>query len=577
MTMFSPASASDSSRHPSSRPKYWLKRVGDIRVLKVSGSHYEMARQHGELLKDDVASGPIPYFRTFVERTLRRAGLGPATRLFWPALEKTVGKRVAQALPDFALESIRGLADGSGVPYSILLGGSTMPDSLMWVVARLNEYGGHGPAVAHRMALGLGCTSAIAWGTGTADGKMYHARNLDYHGVKSWPSSKAVIFHEPDDGYRFVSVAAAGITMGGVTAMNEAGVTLTVHQHMFTDRTALGGIPIGVVGDIVMRKASNADEALAILEQYRPIACWTYLVGDSKRKEVLCFEENPERRAAFRYGPEHGVFGYANIYLDPQLGASEVNLYGSYWRHNHGRHRRANELLAHQKGNHNALSVAHVIGDPGDPRCRIRDSIAMVMTVGSVVFCPDDQMVWVGTGEAPTSRSVYEPFSLTTEDHHPKTIRLAVGTDEPKPSAEAFEWYRRAYVAYTEDGQPQIAQNCLQKACEQMPNQALYHFLYGLLSLKMGEWAAAHTAFGQAITLGHPDPERVAAFYLWRGRCRDVMGQRDDALLDYRAALGHYADPPVHRAARKGLKRAYTGRAAKSVHPDMGLADVITP
>lgn len=101
--------------------------------------------------------------------------------------------------------------------------------------------------------------------------------------------------------------------------------------------------------------------------------------------------------------------------------------------------------------------------------------------------------------------------------------------------------------------------------------------LYGLLSLKMGEWAAAHTAFGQAITLGHPDPERVAAFYLWRGRCRDVMGQRDDALLDYRAALGHYADPPVHRAARKGLKRAYTGRAAKSVHPDMGLADVITP
>ena len=49
-----------------------------------------------------------------------------------------------------------------------------------------------GPAVAHRVALGLGCTSAIAWDDATADGKLPHARNFDYHGVSCWPDTASV-------------------------------------------------------------------------------------------------------------------------------------------------------------------------------------------------------------------------------------------------------------------------------------------------------------------------------------------------------------------------------------------------
>ncbi len=371
-----------------------------------------------------------------------------------------------------------------------------------------------------------------------------------------------------------MSVAAAGVGLGGITAMNEAGLTLTVHQHMFTDRTALGGTPIGVVGDIVMREAKDLDDATRILSSHTPIGCWTYVITDGNAREVLCFEESPERRAIRRYG-EEGTFGYANIYLDEELGKSEINLYGSYWRHNEGRHRRANALLEEKRGSLDPQGMAEILGDTGDPRCRVRDSIAMVMTVGSVVFRPEDGTVWVGTGEAPTSHGAFVPFSIEAMGHAPERGELSVR--QPADTAAAFERFRRAYVAYLDDGDPSRAREHMRAACVEQPEQPLYHALRGLFAIALADAEDAEEAFDRALTLGHPDAERVAAFHLWRGRARDLLGRREGALDDYRLAIGHHADPQVHTAAKRGLKRPFTERAARRVNVDVSLADVIRP
>jgi tetratricopeptide (TPR) repeat protein len=552
-----------------------LARVGDVHVLRVRGSFYEMGYQHGALLAREIAEGPIPYYRHIVEKLMGRSSLGPLSPLAWKALQQSLGRRVARSIPDFARDTVRGVADGSGLDYSLFLDGCTMPDSMMWLAARMMQLRGHGPAVAHRLALGLGCTSAIAWGDATTDGAMLHARNFDYHGVSSWPKTKTLIFHEPEAGQRYVSVAAAGVALGGITAMNESGLTLTVHQHMFTDRTTLGGVPIGAVGDIVMREAKNLDDAERILSSHTPIGCWTYLVTDGKSREVLCFEENPERRAARRMGGEGGTFGYANIYLDEELGKSEVNLYGSYWRHNLGRHQRAGELLEERRGHLDPQGLAEIIGHSGDPRCRIRDSIAMVMTVGSVVFRPEDGTVWVGTGEAPTSHGTFVPFSLEAMGHAPERGTLEV--HQPDGARAAFESFRRAYVDYLDDGDARSAREHMRAACAHAPEQALYHSLRGLFAIALGDAKEAEAAFDRALALGHPDAERVASFHLWRGRARDLLDRRSAAIDDYRAAIGHHADPAVHHAAKKGLRRMFNSRAARRVHVDVALADVMHP
>ncbi len=550
-----------------------LTRVGDVNVLSVGGSFYDMGYQHGVLLAEEIRRGPIPYYRRMVETLMGKGTLGPLSGLVWPALQRTVGRRVAEGMPRFAQETLRGVADGAGLDARTFLDGCTMPDSLMWVVARMMQLRGNGPAVAHRIGLELGCTSAVAWGSATKDGALLHARNFDYHGVGCWPSTKTVIFHEPDEGQRYVSVAAAGVALGGITAMNESGLSLTVHQHMFTDRTKLGGVPIGLVGDIVMREAKDLDDARRILGEHTPIGCWTYVVTDAHAREVLCYEENPERAVAHRFSSDEETLGYANIYLDEALGETEVSLYGSYWRHNEGRHRRANALLEARAGALDPQGMAEILGDVGASECRLRDSIAMVLTVGSVVFRPADGTLWVGTGEAPTSHGTFLPFSLARMGHAPERGELRVEA----AGEAAFERFRRTYVAYVDRGDLAQARVHADEACELAPEQPLYHFLRGLFALEAGDAAQAEAALDRAIALGHPDAERVAAFHLWRGRAKDLAGRREDARRDYRACLGRHADVPVHRAARAGLRRPYAAKQCARIHVDVGLGDVVLP
>jgi tetratricopeptide (TPR) repeat protein len=536
-----------------------------------------MGRQHGELLKAYMAKGPLPYFQSYVQRMARRTALGAASPAVLQAVQQILGRSVAKRLPEHVLDGVRGLAEGSQMPYGLLLGGCTMPDSLLWCASRLMQVRRIGPAMHHRLALGLGCTSAVAWGAATRDGRLLHARNLDYFGVGNWPQAAAVIFHEPARGQRYVSVAAAGVMFGGVTAMNEAGLTLTVHQHMFTDKAALGGTPIGVVGDEVMRDATTLEEAQAILGRYRPIGCWTYLIGDGHGRRVLCHEENPERAVDLVSTPADATFGYANIYLDPVLGASEKNLYGSYWRANLGRHQRANALLAARSGQLDPTGMAAILADIEPSGCRLRASIAMLLTVGSVVFRPEDGALWVSTGEAPTSRNPFVPFHLGSQDHAPELGELTEHARGDGAEREAFEAYRRAYMAYFDAEDVAESRRQVARCRALQPEESLYHCLAGLLALADGDPGESLQAFGRALELGHPDGERVSSFHLWRARAADLAGRRSQALGDYRRALGGPVDLAVQRAAERGLKRPYSAKRASRMAIDFAYADVVAP
>ena len=553
------------------------KRVAGMHMIRTAGGAYDMGHQHGKLLRDFIPDGPALYYETYVDKIIRMGGWGNLAPAIRRLLQETVGRRVAAAMPSFAKETIRGVAHGADIDEGRLLRAYTMPDSLVWLVSALARVKGVDPALEHRLALGLGCTSAIAWGGATADGKLLHARNFDYHGVRSWPRTQTVLFAQPTDGQRYVSITAAGIPMGGVTAMNEAGLTLTVHQHMFSNGARIGGTPIGVVGDEVMRKAANLDEAEAILRAQRPIGSWTYLVADGRQRDVLCFEENPARQVAKRVGTDQHSFGYANIYLDDKLGATERALYGSYWRHNVGRYRRVNQLLDELQGDLTPELMAGILGDTGAGACRFRDAMAMVLTIASVVFQPETGLVWVANGEAPTSHRRFEPFSLATMDHAPEAGTLQPHKPTETAGDKAYEFHRQAYLAYVDDNDRERALELVRKARVLAPMQSLYHALEGYVALGCRQTDAAHEAFGRALDLGHEDPQRVAGLHLWRGRCADLGGKRADAVRDYGAALELEADAPVHKAARRGLRTRYRNGEAQRVWVDFAFVDVVQP
>ncbi len=360
--------------------------------------------------------------------------------------------------------------------------------------------------------------------------------------------------------------------------MNSAGLTMVMHQHMFTDQAKLGGVPTAIIGDIIMREASNLDDAERILGEYKPIGCWTYLVCDGKTNEVLCWEESPERNVAIRVSKEASTFGYTNIYLDKALGDTEIDLYPSYWRHNLGRYQRTEAMLEKGLGTHDPESMAQILADEGETEgCRISTAIGMLKTVGSVVFRPEDGAFWVATGEAPTSQAEYIPFDLNTEDHAPEHGTLDTRRPADGPATKAFEYYRDSYIEFFDEKNLSASRKKLNVAVELQPEEPLYHFIEGLLSLKSKDFQAARCSFDTCIDLGHAHEERVGTFYLWRGRALDLLNQPKSALDDYRTVIELEADPMVHKAALKGLKRKYSQRKVKHIDIDFTFADVVAP
>lgn len=77
---------------------------------------------------------------------------------------------------------------------------------------------------------GRGCTTFAAWGAATADGALLTARNLDYPATPEMVAHQIVLVHRARENARpWVGVTWPGL-IGCYTAMNSAGVTVSVHD-----------------------------------------------------------------------------------------------------------------------------------------------------------------------------------------------------------------------------------------------------------------------------------------------------------------------------------------------------------
>lgn len=534
---------------------------GRIAVLHLRGNAFERGRQHGLLLREQIQNGVVAYFMRVFQSRLRLAAeqsrklmarLVPlAIKQF--TLNTFLFPRLLRAMPTEVRDELAGLSSTSGIELNDAAQTSVFPDIVLYFLGKgLQGQGKLLPDAAFDA-----CTSFAAWGPATADGSFLVARNLDFFGVGVWDRHPAVFYHHPDRGQSYVSIASAGVALSGITAINQAGLTVAP-QIKRTRAVRLDGIGMLYLAHEIARRAESLDDAIRIAREAKPAVGFSLVVTDARRRAVAAIECSAERVSARVHqgdaaGWSHAdtpacTFTQTNHYTCPDQVSGELDVAPSIRAHSIGRYRRALELLRTHYGRMTPASLAGFLADHHDPFAGRERMLGSVITqpcnLTAAVFRPEQGEFWVAEGTAPVSHARFLRF--TVDDAAPAAAEAdalpapAVCLD---PRFAAYRHVVRAYVLQLDDAPVDEILDALAAAEAGDAGEGLYPYLIGLFALRAGRIAAAASAFGRATTaLGKDVPHREQALRCWSAVARSLQGGWETERATF-AALA--ADPRV--------------------------------
>lgn len=533
--------------------------MSPLLTLDLAGSERERGRQHGERLRDVIASsGVLPYYRDYCLRFLPPNG---AVRTAASLAQAWLARGRSPALEELAA----GFAEGAAIPAADVRRSLIMPDLINTLAGLAGR--AKGPA--------LGCTSVAAWGEATREGRFLYGRNLDFCGVGLWDRHPLVSRHRPRSGIPYVSVSSAGCIADGVTGINAEGLTVSLHQHYTTDVSLLSRTrPILDLAAETLRTARNIEEAAQLCARARTSSGWTVVLTHWKERKACALERSAGRWAArVSEGP---VFVHTNGYADAVLRAREFH-HPALRASSDARAARAGEIARRQQGRLDAAGLALLLSDHVDPERDVErlfaQAIAQPNTLVSVVFEPEQGCAWVAEGRAPVSMGSYRRVALWEEGGPSEESFDLSGAVSPA-RLSAARAYVDAYALWEAAGSEEAVAAKLDAAVASEPDEPYSRLMRGLSRLRLGLAAEAAEDFAAGAAL--PDiSHRRRLNRLWLARALDVQGRRSQALPEYAAAAAGARDA-VAAAAGSGASRPYAASRARSALPDFNLGDTYT-
>lgn len=130
--------------------------------------------------------------------------------------------------------------------------------------------------------LAQGCSSFLLFND---QDKPVHARILDFSLAKTFEKNERAILYDFVDhtGFKIFSTSTAGLPFPGLHAMNQAGLTLALHQR-FTHHFDFKGRPIFDLTYDLLKKIGGLEEAKEFLKRQSPITTWALILMDSNAK-----------------------------------------------------------------------------------------------------------------------------------------------------------------------------------------------------------------------------------------------------------------------------------------------------
>lgn len=321
-----------------------LQVIDGVPVLRLSGTPREMGRVHGRVFREQVRFLVKEYYEAFVLKMV-----GAEAMAAWQ-------KAAQPYIPPKYIEEMRGLAEGSGVPFDTIVRVNCMVDRLQMVM----------------------CSTVVAGGEATKTGEVYFGRNLDFPGRNILHKSTVVLVFEGDGKGESVAAITWPGLIGLLSGMNESGVcgaTMMIHRG----GDAKPGMPYMLMYRAALEAATQtSDVAKVFAKTPRTIANNFMVVDAGGEAEVVEYDAlKLARRPAKR-----GTACSTNHFRSKELASTG-------WRLGVGRYKTLDEFLRKEHGKITIGGVRKALRDTATP---------FYLNVQSMIFLPAKRVLHLSIG-----------------------------------------------------------------------------------------------------------------------------------------------------------------------------------
>lgn len=395
-----------------------LLKYGGLNVLYLHGDQFEMAYQHGRLLKDEAIHGVIPGAAKLVYNEL--TNLYGSTPLIRNVAYKYIDKNFYTKLLDNSLataddtvgKTIKltafGISEATGMPMNTVFDAALSPSVLMILAVNTTD----SPV---QLAPISNCSEFLAWGDRSADGNLIIARNTDYPLNGLYDDHHTVLYFDPttSGSQKYMSVISAGAHNAGVVAINESGIYIGTHTIPTTEVT-VEAVPAYFTANAVIAQAHTLDEAIAMFKSYRAESGWTFVVASVNENRVVSVEVNAAGVSVREAQGSYHV--QTNHYLTQEKLGQNLYMNQGIRDDSKNRFARLEALVSGHAAPFNPQSAAALMADQVDLATGkvvgMPSTVAAMTTVTSVIMQPKSGRVFVATGSAPVSHNTYVELPL---------------------------------------------------------------------------------------------------------------------------------------------------------------------
>ena len=508
------AHASDDSHQPRRQD------FGDLTLLDVYGSYYEMGRQQMQLLGDD---GRKQFEFQYAAYKSRATGFrGRAFDLLLP-----VGAWVESVYDDSGLiDESRGFASGIGLRGS---------DGVRFLLGSLPS----------------GSTTFAATRSATGDGHALIGRNVDWADGDGRLRPVVVRFH-PNNGDLAHMTAGWALSGGGALGLNEAGFAMSFNWFPGAYQPVRNGLPQWP-NRRVLQRARTVDEGIRIFQEANHRGVAAFITMADAVGNIAMVECTSDKCVVFR--PDRDWFCVANhAQTDEMIARDTVRTPDSFRRL-----AAMEDAVRPFLGRINPAIAAQIIRDRSNSPYVNDSVVANPMVFNAAIIQPATKTLWHSTRRQP-SAPFGEMVASTFSSPQPEPIAPDPQLSKPEMDHEVrlIAKLRRAERLFEQE---RIAES-----------ERAYDDLAGERSLEPQRlvWARARTRW----TLGKLEeadsllarldlersPFEIAIWSLaMRGVIADWRGRRKEALQAYQKAQDlllanpQYRLPDVHKLITHGL------------------------